>query len=193
MELSAQVFEYNTSVVSQKQYAEHLKLYNGYIVKFNEIWKDLLKPGIREAANSTYSEYRGLKRGESYALDGIILHEGYFQNMSNTAATIGPKVNSVFEKFFDGYKNWEADFKACAKSARGWCIFAYEQRTRSFMNILLDSHDDGNISMSYPIIILDMYEHSYFLDYGTDKSAYINKFIEGINWGVVEQRMNMLM
>ena len=92
------------------------------------------------------------------------------------------------DKFFGGLANWKEDFTACAKAARGWCVFAYEQRTGACRNILLDTHDEGNIAASYPIIVLDVYEHAYFSDYGTDKAAYINRFINNIPWDAVEKR-----
>lgn len=190
MELTAKEYVYNTSVVSAKQYDEHMKLYKGYVTKINEIWRDLQNPDIRSSANATYSTYRSLKKGETYSLDGVILHEGYFANMSMSNAVPGAKTKASFEEFFDGYNNWADDFTACARSARGWCIYGYDQRSLSFMNILLDAHDWGDVALFFPVLIIDMYEHAYFLDYGTDKNAYIKNFMAGINWDVVEKRMD---
>lgn len=182
-------FTFDTGVVSEKQYDEHLKLYSGYVSKVNEI-TDKLKDGkgLRSDANKTYSEYRGLKKGETFALDGVILHEEYFRNIKKEESSPGPVFLKLAEDFFGGFERWAEDFVACAKATRGWCVAAYEQRTKTFRNLLLDAHDDGNVCMAFPVVIIDMYEHAYFLDYGTDSAAYIKKFMEGINWNVIERR-----
>ncbi len=192
MVIKAIDFDYNTTAVSKEQYDLHLKLYKGYIDKVNVITNGLKTKGSPELSNSVYSKYRGLKKGETFSIDAVILHELYFQNMSNSGMQVGKNTNEIFSHFDGNYFGWINDFKACAKSARGWCVFCYEQRTESFRNILQDSHDDGVIIGSYPLIVLDMYEHAYFLDYGVNKEQYIQNFISAINWDIVEQRCNRL-
>ena len=186
--MEARAFPYKTSVVTKKQYDEHMALYKGYIDKANEVAAVLASDPRYAEANATYSHYRGLKRGQSYALDGVILHEQYFQNLGNEKGKPQGKAAAFLEKYFGGYDGWKDCFTACAKSARGWCVCAYEQRSEAGMNILLDSHDDGLIATAFPVIVLDMYEHAYFTDFGTDKAAYISRFIENIPWGVIEKR-----
>ncbi len=192
MMITANTYPYQTNVVSQKQYDAHIKLYRGYVDKVNEITDKLqaLTPPI--AANATYSLYRGLKKGETYALDGVMLHEAYFQNMTNQATSPDEATMHIIKAAFGSFDKWQDDFTNCAKSARGWCVFAYEQRTNSFRNLLQDSHDDGVVCLAYPLIVLDMYEHAYFLDYATDKDAYIKKFMAGISWETVGKRVQKL-
>ena len=185
---TARHFTNTSDFLSQKQFDEHIKLYNGYVGKVNEITGDLASFQNRAGANATYSEYRGLKKGETYALNGMILHELYFPLLGNTQTEPGPKTLAILDTQFAGYDNWKADFIACGLSARGWAVFLYEQRTNSYRNILLDSHDEGYICGAYPLIIMDVYEHAYFIDYGTDKSTYINKFIDSLRWDVVERK-----
>lgn len=186
-------FTHQTDVVSRKQFDAHLTLYKGYVDKTNEVTRKLRTEPEYSGANATYSHYRGLKRGESYAIDGVILHELYFQNLLNENQPVGKKARYLMDYYFGGIEKWKEDFTACAKSARGWCVCAYEQRTEDCRNILLDSHDDGNICTAYPLIVLDMYEHAYFYDYQTDKASYINRFITAIPWGVIEKRAAAVM
>jgi len=188
MEIHAMPFTHKTSVVTRKQFDDHITLYHGYVEKTNEITQKLATDPQYDTANATASHYRGWKRGETYAIDGVILHELYFQNMGSETATPGAKMQAITDRFFGGYAKWKEDFIACAMSARGWCVLVYEQRTKTCRNILLDNHHDGNIATAFPILVLDMYEHAYFLDYGTDKAAYINKFIAQIAWDTVEKR-----
>ena len=195
MEISAIPFAYQTDVVTQKLFDNHIKLYQGYVDKTNEITLKLAASTNAElkAANATYSAYRGLKRGESYAIDGVILHELYFHNLVTENSPIGRRVSLLLERHFGGFENWKSAFTASALTARGWCILAYEQRTQSLRNIVLDSHDDGLICGAYPLLALDMYEHAYVADYGTDKGSYIERFIANIPWGVVEKSAAVVM
>ena len=193
MKISPVQFSYDTDAVSQRQFDEHIKLYKGYVDKTNSVTQELSQNGGQNQANSAYSLYRGLKEGESFVLSGTILHEMYFQNMTAHPSTPCEKTRMILEDSFGSFDNWLVDFKACATAARGWCILSYEQRTKTFRNIMLDTHDTGSVIGMYPLLILDMYEHAYFLDYGTDKASYIGKFISSINWNVISTRLKALM
>jgi len=199
MDITARTYEYKTDVVSQKQFDEHLKLYKGYIDKTNEISRKLVENPDLAGANAVYSSYRGLKKGESFALDGVILHELYFENMfvenmeNGAISKIGQATQQAMNKYWGSVNNWMAAFVASATSARGWCMCVYEQRTDTYRNIAMDSHDDGLVCYSFPLIVLDMYEHAYFMDYGNNKAAYIHRFIERLPWSVIEKRFSSVM
>lgn len=190
MKISKIDFPYNgISVVSKEQFEAHKKLYDGYVNKTNEITDLLANNAGRLEANSIYSKYRGLKQGETFAIDGVILHELYFENIGNNNSQPGNLTKKLIENGFLNFKNWEKDFIACAKASRGWSILIYEQRTQSLRNISLDSHNLGNIVYMIPFIVLDMYEHAYFLDYQDNKVKYIENFLKDINWNIVEERI----
>lgn len=185
-------FNYTTDIVTKKQFSEHIKLYEGYVTKINQITSELAKNADRANSNAVYSKYRGLKTGETFSLDSVILHELYFQNLGTKSNYPLANTIKILERAFSGKDNFFEDLTACGISARGWVVFAYDQRSGTFRNFLLDAHDKGNILMAFPIIVLDMYEHSYFMDFGTNKNAYIKNFIEGIEWDVVEKRIQRL-
>ena len=195
MKISPKVFRQN-GAISQKQYEAHIKLYGGYIDKYNEITEDLAENAqgkvILEKANSVYSQYRGLKKGETFALDSIILHEEYFKNLCTEASQPLPATLALIGRSYGTQESFLRDFAACCTAARGWCISCFEQRTGQLKNILCDAHDQGSIALSYPILVCDMYEHAYFVDYITDKAAYIKSFISFIDWAIVEKRVKML-
>lgn len=190
MEITSVPFTHQTEVVSQKLFDNHQKLYQGYVDKTNEITKKLSAstPTDLGAANATYSAYRGLTTAQSFALDGVILHELYFENLVSDNSPIGKRTTMLLDRYWGSYDIWKEAFKAAALTARGWCILAYEQRTGSCRNIVLDSHDDGLICGAYPLLVLDMYEHAYMIDYNVDKGTYIDSFIMHTPWSVVEKR-----
>lgn len=194
MEIKAAEIPYTNdiTVISKKQFDVHKKLYSGYVSKVNEIC-NILKKEREKIGNATYSEYRGLKKGQSYALDGVILHELYFKNIGGGNCEAEKSLLEAIKKCFGGYEQWVQDFKACALSARGWAILAYEQRTKSLINMLLDTHDEGIVMGTFPVLVLDMYEHAYFIDYTNDKEEYFKKFMENINWDAVNKRFENIL
>ena len=177
------------TVVNQAQYEVHLRLYNGYINSMNKIDSILFYEDTGwEQANSTFSWFRELKRGETYALDGVILHELYFENIGGIASSPNEVIMDMLEKDFGSFNRWKDDFIATAKASRGWAILCFDQRSMRLRNISLDSHDLGNIAYSAPILVLDVYEHAYFLQYADNKTEYINNFMKNINWSIVGER-----
>lgn len=191
MKIEKMQFEYTSGVtaVNQKQYEEHVKLYEGYVKKINEVDEELANNSGTEQANAVYSLYRGLKRGETFALDGVILHELYFENMKATMQPADRVTLQHIEDSFSSYDRWKEDFIATGKASRGWAMLVYDQRSRRFRNISLDAHDVGYVALSFPILVMDVYEHAYFAQYGTDKAAYIEKFMDNIDWSVINRRM----
>ena len=177
------------TVVNQAQFEAHLRLYEGYITSLNRIDSVLMfGEAQRDQANATFSWYRELKRGETYALDGIILHELYFENIGGNMKAPEKDLMGILEKDFYSFDQWKEDFIATAKVSRGWAVLCYDQRSMRMRNISLDSHDLGNITYSAPVLVLDMYEHAYFLQYADKKTEYIDNFMNNINWAVVGER-----
>ncbi len=187
-------FEYSNdvTVINREQFEAHMRLYEGYINKMNEIDGLLAQNSDLEEANSTYSQYRGIKRGETYALNGVILHEFYFENIGSTNNVPDDAQVRFLSSYFGSYELWQEHFVATATASRGWVILCYDPRSDHLRNISLDTHDLGNISMSIPLLVLDMYEHAYFLQYADNKAEYINNFMRNIDWNVVRDRIDSL-
>lgn len=183
-------YEEDIFVVNKEQYDAHLRLYEGYVKKINEIDRILSGSAGRMDANATFSYFRECKRGETYALNGVILHELYFENIGGDSR-MGPNhgTRQQLDQDFGSLRNWQEDFVATAKASRGWVVLSYDQRSCRFRNISLDAHDVGNIAYSAPLLVLDVYEHAYFLQYADNKEEYIHKFLKNINWEIVNERM----
>ena len=180
------------TAVNRKQYEEHLKLYEGYVNKINEIDEILMKNPEYEKANATYSHFRGLKRGESFAMDGVILHELYFENLGGTSRQAEMLTVQTITQHFQGFDRWEKEFAATGKASRGWAVLIWDQRSTRLRNVSLDSHDEGNIALGFPLLVMDVYEHAYWGQYGADKAAYIEQFMKNINWQVVNRRFGRI-
>lgn len=192
MDITAINFKYNTDLISLKAFTVHNNLYNNYVKKVNQINDTLARDPKYNTSNQVYSNFRELKFEYSYALSSTSLHEMYFYNITKSDSEIGPNTLKIISDNYGSFDNWVKDFTATCKACRGWTIFAYEQRTKKFNNILLDTHDNGLIINIFPLIVFDGYEHAYYIDYLSDKDAYISKFIENINWNAIENRVNLL-
>lgn len=179
------------TVIDREQFDVHMRLYEGYVTNINKVDTELAHGNAQRAqANTTFSYYRELKRGETYALNGVILHELYFENIGGKVQEITDKAKKQIEQYFGNVNNWMEDFIATAMASRGWAVLSYDQRSERLRNISLDLHDLGNIAYSAPVLVLDMYEHAYFLQYADKKADYINNFLKNINWAVVTSRMD---
>ncbi len=191
MEFVKMNFEYSddVTVINREQFEAHMRLYEGYINKMNEIDELLAEGDDYEAANSTYSEYRGIKRGETFALNGVILHEYYFENIGSNNNRPDSETMSYLAKDFGSFDRWQDYFTATARASRGWVVLCYDFRSYRFRNISLDAHDVGNIALAVPVLVLDMYEHAYFLQYADNKNEYIENFMKNIDWSIVKDRI----
>jgi len=177
--------------LSARQIQEHYKLYQNYINKTNEIRLKLrtVDPG---EANSIYSTFRSLKTSESYAVEGYKLHELYFDNLGGRG---GPATGPILEALvrdFGSYEFWEKDFRYTGLASRGWAILGYDYDDCHLHNYGLDTHNEGAVIRFEPVLVLDVYEHAYFLDYGTNRASYIDAFFRNVDWLVVNSRWGSL-
>ena len=181
--------------LSEKQLKEHHDvLYAGYVKKIGEI-EEKLKTIDISTANATYSDLRELKMEETFALNGVKLHEGYFDNMSPPAggggvSPVSGKILEMIARDFGSYENWEREFKAMGLCARGWVVLGYDLDEKKLKNILCDSHNQGAPWNMLALLIMDVYEHAYFIDYATGRKAYIEAFFKNIDWQYVDMRIS---
>ncbi|WP_243113717.1 superoxide dismutase [Desulfofundulus salinus] len=177
--------------ISARTIQEHYKLYDGYVNKTNEI-RNRLRTVDRASANSTYSPLRELKVEESYATNGVKLHELYFGNLGGPG---GRPTGALYEAIvfsYGSYEFWENDFKASGLASRGWVILSYDQDDGFLHNYSADAHNVGIFVRTQPILVLDVYEHAYYIDYGTDRRSYIEAFFQNINWAAAGARFQAL-
>lgn len=175
--------------ISARQLAEHHDvLYAGYVKKYNEI-EDKLKSVDLGATNATYSELRELQHEKGFALNGIKLHEYYFDNMTDKPKPISGPVKQLIESQWGSFENWADEFAALGVAARGWVVLSWDFDLEQLDDYICDAHNQGGIWNGTTILVMDVYEHAYFLDYGTARKDYITKFMAAIDWQAVNDRL----
>lgn len=166
----------------------HDKLYVGYVNKKNEIEEKLAplqQGGDVISANQSYSELRALKDGETFAANGVYLHEWYFDVLRGDGAPVGTLANAL-AALHGSMENFLKYFAGCGMAARGWAVLAFDTHDKQLKVFTCDSHNHGGVWGALPLIVLDVYEHAYFMDYGSDRAAYIKAFLAQINWSTAE-------
>ncbi len=177
--------------ISEKTMKEHYKLYEGYVKKFNEIMEKL--PGVDLAnGNQIYSEVRALKVELSFALGGIKNHELYFGHLGGSGGESTGKLAEQITKDFGSFEKWKSDLAATGMAGRGWAWLAWDWDLKRLMNYIGDTQNSYPIWSATPILGLDVYEHAYFLDFGTKRADYIEAFFDNLDWRVIEKDYDSL-
>ncbi|PIP62528.1 superoxide dismutase [Candidatus Roizmanbacteria bacterium CG22_combo_CG10-13_8_21_14_all_35_9] len=176
--------------ISKKTVEEHLKLYQGYVNKYNEIQEKLsaLKDDDYAKANQVFSNIRELKVELSFAWGGVVNHEIYFSHLGGKGGKPAGKLLKQIKKDFSSFENYKKDLKATGISARGWVFTGWNKREGRLFNYLSDSQNTYMMWGVRPILALDTYEHAYFIDYGVNRGSYIDAFFENLDWSLIEKR-----
>jgi Fe-Mn family superoxide dismutase len=174
--------------ISRTTIDAHYRLYQGYVAKRNEILGRLGDVDL-DSANQVYSDLRSLKVDLTFAVGGIKNHEIYFEHLGGEGGDPDGAFAALVERDFGSADRWRADLKATGMAGRGWAWSAYDWDEGRLFNYVGDAQNTFPVWNATPLVALDVYEHAYFLDYQTDRSAYIDAFFRNLDWGVVNSWM----
>jgi len=167
----------------------HFTLYQGYVTNTNKLI-EILGQMTKEGKAST-PEFAELKRRLGWEFNGMRLHEYYFENLGGKEGLEkGGKLFKKISEDFGSYEAWEKEFKATGTMRGiGWAVLYQDSVTKRLINFWINEHDVGHPSGGIPILILDIFEHAFMIDYGLKRADYIEAFFKNINWKTVEQRL----
>ncbi len=174
---------------SENLLKNHFTLYQGYVTNTNKVL-EILGQMLKEGKIGT-PEYAELKRRLGWEFNGMRLHELYFENLGgNAPIEINGKLEKKLAENFGSYEVWEKDFKATgAMRGIGWTVLYQDAANGRLMNFWINEHDVGHPSGCRPILIMDVFEHAFMLDYGLKRADYIEAFFKNIDWRVSETRL----
>lgn len=168
--------------LTARQLSEHHDvLYAGYVKKVNEIRAALQAVDLGKA-NATHSDIRELKLEEGFALNGVTLHERYFDGLKPGGSPPSGDIADLIDQDFGSFEKWSAEMLACGMSARGWVVLAFDLKDGKLHNYLCDMHNQGGVWGAIPLVVLDVYEHAYFLDHATARKKYLEIWFKNIDW-----------
>jgi len=186
-------FEYllGTEGFSDQLLRNHFTLYQGYVTNTNKL-AEILNVLLKEGKTQT-PEYAELKRRLGWEFNGMRLHEYYFGNMIKGGKELN-KDSKFLEKViedFGTFEDWENDFKAVGSiRGIGWVVLYYDQMEGQIFNNWINEHDVGHLSGANPLLVMDVFEHAYMIDYGLKRPDYIEAFFKVIDWTVVANRFS---
>ena len=174
--------------LSDNQLKAHFSLYEGYITKIND-----LETRIKsfDVSNPDTVNYRGWHLEQTSMLNGAVLHELYFGNLGAENKEPKGQLKKMIDRDFGSLQNFIGHLKTVGKIAHGWSLAAYNYRTGRINVYGLERHNLNVPAMVHPILVLDVYEHAYMIDYGTDKKQYLDAFVTNVDWKPVNNRLEM--
>lgn len=172
--------------ISRATHDNHLKLWQGYANKTNELRKALAAFEADPAkANQIYSEARALKVNYAFALGGYVNHNVYFQTLGGSGGPATGAVAELIDAAYGSYEAWLADFKATGMAGRGWAMLAYSHDEGRVQNLISDGQDTFAAWNHTLLLAMDVYEHAYYLDFQTARAKYIDAYAQCIDWPAV--------
>jgi len=167
----------------------HFTLYQGYVTNTNKLIETLGQM-LKEGKTGT-PEFAELKRRLGWEFNGMRLHEYYFENLGGKGGL--EKTGKLFKRIsenFGNYEAWEKEFKAVGTMRGiGWAVLYEDSLTGNLLNFWINEHDAGHPAGCSPLLILDVFEHAFMIDYGLKRADYIEVFFKNINWKTVEGRL----
>jgi len=167
----------------------HFTLYQGYVTNTNKL-VDTLGPLLKEGKTGN-PEYAEMKRRFGWEFNGMRLHEYYFENLGGKGGIDkAGKLAKKISESFGSYEEWEKDFRGVgAMRGIGWAVLYQDNLSGNLFNCWINEHDGGHLAGCTPILILDVFEHAFMIDYGLKRADYIGAYFKNINWKAAEGRL----
>lgn len=177
--------------ISDKTLEIHLGLYSGYVKNTNALNEKVIE--LTEAGKAGQPEYAEIKRRYGWEYNGMRLHEYYFGNLKPGGSEL-KESSPIAQKMSEVYSSievWKNDFmKVGGMRGVGWAILFQDPFTKTLSNHWISSHEEGNVAGFQPILVMDVWEHAFLLDYKpAERPKYIEAFFANIDWQAVEARL----
>jgi len=183
--------------ISDRTFEMHVKLYEGYVKAANQLTAkigEMLKDGrIDHEEMPAYSE---LTRRLGFEQNGMVLHEYYFGNLTQEGSD-HPDRHSLFaqaaENSYGSVDRWKTDFCGVGMlRGVGWAVCSLNPASRRLSNYWISLHEHGHVAGFIPILVMDVWEHAYLLDYKpSERASYIEAFFSNIDWKSVAKRLQL--
>lgn len=172
---------------SEPMLRTHFELYEGYVQHTNKALELLRQPAMDAYAAAE------VRRRLVWEFNGMRLHELYFDAMTPGGADLpDATLKPALEAEFGSLQEWWTRFQNVgALRGSGWAVLCYDPENRHLLHDWVNEHDRGTLAGTFPILVLDLFEHAYMRDYGTDRKAYLKAFHDAIDWTVCERRMRL--
>lgn len=182
----------NLTGISENQIAQHWKLYEGYVAQSNALRTELEQ--MRAEGKGGTPAYADRRRRFGFEYNGMVLHEYYFGNLKAgvAAPAEGSELRKALAAQYGSFEAFQEDLAKCgATRGIGWAALLLDPATGELNNHFIQLHEDGNVAGFVPLLLMDVFEHAYMVDYAaTARPDYIKAFFENVDWAAVEKRFS---
>ncbi len=179
--------------ISDRTLETHFHLYEGYVEHVNLLNEQLTARVEAHTAVATDMAFAEIERRLGFEYNGMRLHEYYFDNLRRPGggASAGAKLDSALRQSYGDFSTWQKAFSAVgAMRGVGWAIRYQDPTSGRLSNHWITLHEVGNVAGFVPILVMDVWEHAYMLDYKpSDRGKYIEAFFANVDWDIVEARL----
>ena len=191
MKYEAKNFEsiIGTEGFSEQLLRNHFTLYEGYVANTNKAVDSIV--ALLDQDKAATPEIAEIMRRFGWEFDGMRLHELYFGNLKDGGSKLdmGSSLGQKIAQEFGSFERWEKHFRATgAMRGIGWVVLYQDDMTHTMYNVWINEHEGGHMAGAKPLLVMDVFEHAYMLDYGIKKADYINTFMNLIDWNAVSKR-----
>lgn len=165
----------------------HKTHHQGYVNGWNNAEEKLEE----QRKNGDFSSTGSILKNFTHNYSGTVLHDIFWKNMSpNGGGKPEGELLDKIEEDFGSYENWKEEFKSAASAAGGWALLVYIPKTDELHNVVVDKHDEKAVWGAHPVLALDVWEHSYYHDYGPARGDFVDNFFDVVNWDFVEEKFD---
>jgi len=172
--------------LSEQMLQNHFTLYEGYVANVNKLVE------LLDAKESGTPEYSELQRRLGWEWNGMRLHELYFENLSAEPKVLSDDslLKKEISRIYVSFENWQKNFASVGMMRGiGWVVLYWDPQAKELFSTWITEHDGGHLAGCVPLLVMDVFEHAYMLDYQLKKADYIDSFLKAIDWEAVEKRL----
>lgn len=178
--------------LSAAQIAPHHTAHYGGALKAVTGADARLEEAIKSGTAVDPAAFGQLKRLINSRGNSVVLHELYFDGLSPNSGDTTIDVKTAIENRFGSIEKWWSDFAASAKDAAGWAMLVKHPANGKLYNVVSDEHTMGVLWMAVPLVVIDVYEHAFYIDYQNRKAEYVDKFLRHIDWQQANARFQAM-
>ncbi len=193
MPYTAQNFDHLIGIngLSDQLMKNHFTLYQGYVTNTNKV-ADAIQALLKEGKQAA-PEFAELKRRFGWEFNGMRLHEVFFRCLSKEPKAASENFKKKASAEFGSWENFEKDLKAiCTMRGIGWAVVYYDISTGRLFSCWINEHDVGHLTTCAPLLVIDVFEHAFMIDYGLKRADYVEAVYKNINWAEVEKLYSLV-
>jgi Fe-Mn family superoxide dismutase len=177
--------------LSAAQVAPHHTAHYGGALKAFVGVEEKLEESFSKGTSIDPAAFQTMKQVQSSRGNSVVLHELYFDGLALKAPDPVEDIRKAVEKRFGSLDKWAADFVSSAKAAAGWAMLVVHPVNGRLYNVVSDEHAQGPLWLAVPLVVIDTYEHAFYIDYQNKKAEYVEKFMKFIDWAEASRRYRL--